>query len=97
MDSVITGRGGLGTINLVANGNDRTIGRDGNDSNFTNLPRPSPWRRSITRASLASYSTPGANCWLPPRRTGWSGIWTTDRTGADGYSTGANEAGNTDS
>ena len=96
LDSVINGRGGLGTINLVANGNDRTIGRDGNDSNFTNMPQTIAVAAVDHTGFVSYYSSPGANLLVATTSNGLSGIWTTDRTGADGYSTGANEAGNTE-
>jgi subtilisin family serine protease len=96
IDSVNTGRGGLGTINLVANGNDRLSGRDGNDSNFTNLPQTIAVGAIDNSGFVSFYSTPGANLLVGTTSSGLSGIWTTDRTGADGYSDGLNEVGNTD-
>ena len=60
-ESVITGRDGLGTINLVANGNDREIGRDGNDSNLNNIPQTIAVGATSHDGYVSYYSTPGAN------------------------------------
>lgn len=97
-ESVATGRGGLGTINVKAAGNDRTAGRDANDSNLNNLPQTIAVAAVSHDDNLSWYSTPGAAVLIAATSNGASGagIWTTDRTGADGYSNGSNQIGNTD-
>ncbi|MBB97277.1 MAG: furin [Rhodobacteraceae bacterium] len=89
-ESVETGRGGLGTINLVANGNDRTIGRDGNDSNFNSIPQTIAVGATSHDGYVSYYSTPGANLLIssPSNGAEGAGIWTTDRTGFWGYDRG---------
>lgn len=90
-ESVETGRGGLGTINLVANGNDREIGRDGNDSNLNNIPQTIAVGATSHDGYVSYYSTPGANLLISSPSNGadpGSGIYTTDRTGNAGYDSG---------
>ncbi|MEO1554849.1 MAG: S8 family serine peptidase [Pseudomonadota bacterium] len=89
-ESVETGRDGLGTINLVANGNDRTIGRDGNDSNFNNIPQTIAVGATSHDGFVSWYSTPGANLLIsaPSNGADGAGIYTTDRTGFPGYDGG---------
>ncbi|RMF38789.1 MAG: hypothetical protein D6754_06795 [Alphaproteobacteria bacterium] len=92
-----TGRGGLGTINLVAAGNDRTITRDVNDSNFNNIPQTIAVAAVNHNGNVSDYSTPGAALLISAPsndRVVGGGIWTTDRVGANGYSDGTNEPGN---
>lgn len=97
-DSVQTGRGGLGTVNVIAAGNDRSATRDANDSNFTNLPETIAVTAVGHDGFVSYYSTPGASVLVSAPSSGpsGSGIWTTDRQGADGYSDGGNEPGNTE-
>lgn len=89
-ESVETGRDGLGTINLVANGNDREIGRDGNDSNFNSIPQTIAVGATSHDGYVSYYSTPGANLLIssPSNGAEGAGIWTTDRTGFWGYDRG---------
>ncbi|WP_428925347.1 S8 family serine peptidase [Marinibacterium sp. SX1] len=89
-ESVETGRGGLGTINLVANGNDRTIGRHGNDSNFNAIPQTIAVGATSHDGYVSYYSTPGANLLIssPSNGADGAGIYTTDRTGIWGYDDG---------
>jgi Ca2+-binding RTX toxin-like protein/subtilisin-like proprotein convertase family protein len=94
IDSTVSGRGGLGTINFVSNGNSRTATRDGNDSNFTGMPQTIAVGAVDHSGFVSWYSTPGANLLVGTTSNGLSGIWTTDRTGADGYSDGSNQAPN---
>ena len=86
-ESVETGRGGLGTINLVANGNDRLDGRDGNDSNFNSIPQTIAVGATSHDGYVSYYSTPGANLLIssPSNGATGAGIWTTDRMGNLGY------------
>ncbi|MEO0386257.1 MAG: S8 family serine peptidase [Pseudomonadota bacterium] len=86
-ESVETGRGGLGTINLVANGNDRDIGRDGNDSGLNNIPQTIAVGATSHDGYVSWYSTPGANLLIssPSNGADGAGIYTTDRTGNQGY------------
>ncbi|KAJ54241.1 hypothetical protein ACMU_18620 [Actibacterium mucosum KCTC 23349] len=88
--SVITGRDGLGTINVVANGNDREIGRDGNDSNLNNIPQTIAVGATSHEGFVSYYSTPGANLLISAPSNGepGSGVYTTDRTGFSGYELG---------
>ena len=97
-DSTASGRGGLGTINMVAAGNDRQAGRDSNDSNFTAIPQTIAIAAVSHDNMVSYYSTPGAANLVagPTNGPAGSGIWTTDRTGSDGYSDGSNQTGNTD-
>lgn len=86
-ESVETGRDGLGTINLVANGNDRELGRDGNDSNLNNMPQTIAVGATSHDGYVSYYSTPGANLLIssPSNGADGAGIYTTDRTGNRGY------------
>lgn len=94
MRSVETGRHGLGTINVVAAGNDREEGRSTNDSNLTNIPQTIAVAAVSNNGSVSAYSTPGASVLVsaPSNGMAGAGIWTTDRTGTAGYSTGQSEA-----
>lgn len=89
-ESVETGRGGLGTINMVANGNDREIGRDGNDSNLNSIPQTIAVGATSHDGYVSYYSTPGANLLISSLSNGadGAGIYTTDRTGFFGYERG---------
>ena len=89
-ESVETGRDGLGTINMVANGNDRTIGRHGNDSGFNAIPQTIAVGATSHDGYVSWYSTPGANLLIssPSNGADGAGIWTTDRTGRWGYDEG---------
>ena len=91
LESVETGRDGLGSINLVANGNARKSGRDGNDSNFNNIPETIAVGATSHDGYVSYYSTPGANLLIsaPSNGADGAGIYTTDRTGSSGYESGA--------
>jgi len=86
-----TGRAGLGTVIVVAAGNDwQTDRRDANYSEF------SASRHTITvgawtdLGTRASYSNTGANILVAaPSNGGSKGIFTTDETGSAGYSSAA--------
>ena len=96
--SVVEGRDGLGTINVVSAGNDREALVDANHSNLANTPETIAVAAVGRDGVVSFYSTPGA-CLLvaaPSNGAAATGIWTTDRTGFDGYSDGYNEPGNND-
>lgn len=88
--SVQTGRDGLGTINVIAAGNDRTSLADTNHSNLSNMPEVITVAAVGHDGLVSWYSTPGASLLVaaPSNGPAGSGIWTTDRTGADGYNAG---------
>lgn len=92
--SVRVGRDGLGSINVVAVGNDRADGRHSNDSNMSNIPQVIVVGAVSKDGMVAQYSTPGSSLLVvaPSNGVAGSGIWTTDRTGKAGYSDGLNEA-----
>ncbi|MEM9197431.1 MAG: S8 family serine peptidase [Pseudomonadota bacterium] len=98
LESVGTGRGGLGTINVKSAGNDRTISRDTNDSNLTSLPQVIAVAAVSHDDNVSFYSTPGASVLIaaPSNGAAGAGMWTTDRVGSNGYSNGFNEPGNGD-
>ena len=90
--SVVAGRGGLGTVNVVAAGNAREQGRHTNDSNMTGMPEAIAVAAVGRDGFVTALSTPGPGLLVSAPGTA---IWTTDRPGAAGFSDGGNEAGNT--
>ena len=86
--AVANGRGGLGTNIVTSAGNDRTLDRDVNDSNFTSTHHTIAVAAMSHDNSVSYYSTPGAAVLVSATTNGpgGSGIWTTDRLGGDGYS-----------
>jgi subtilisin family serine protease len=96
--SVVEGRGGLGTINVVSAGNSRAEDRDANHSNLSNMPEVITVAALGIDGDVAEYSNPGACVLVAAPSDDWlgGGIWTTDRTGRAGYSTGRNEPDNRD-
>lgn len=88
--SVETGRDGLGTINVIAAGNDRTSNADTNHSNLSNMPEVITVAAVGHDGSVSWYSTPGASVLVaaPSNGPDGSGIWTTDRVGTAGYNAG---------
>ena len=89
IDSAVdNGRGGLGTNIVTSAGNDRTLDRDVNDSNFTSTHHTIAVAAMSHDNSVSYYSTPGAAVLVSATTNGpgGSGIWTTDRLGGDGYS-----------
>ncbi len=91
--SSVSGRDGLGTINVFAAGNDREKDRNTNDSGLTSLSHTIAVAAVSHDGMIADYSTPGATLLVAAPSSGyvngvWTGIWTTDRTGEDGYSSG---------
>lgn len=92
-DSVVTGRGGLGTINVTSAGNDRLTGRDANDSSKNAMIETVVVAAISHDGLVARYSTPGASVLIGATSNGASGayMWTTDVTGGGGYNDGTNE------
>ncbi|MBN8530670.1 MAG: S8 family serine peptidase [Alphaproteobacteria bacterium] len=83
--SAINGRGGLGTVFTFAAGNSRTSGDNVNYHNFGNSPYGIAVAATNESGTLWSGSNPGAALWVSAPG---AGIFTTDRTGAPGYSSG---------
>ncbi|MFN3293696.1 MAG: S8 family serine peptidase [Gemmobacter sp.] len=92
-DSVITGRGGLGTINVTSAGNNRLQGRDANDSSKNAMIETIVVAAVSHDGYVARYSTPGASVLIGSTSNGaaGAGIWTTDITGSLGYNDGSNQ------
>lgn len=88
-DAVQSGRSGLGTIQMVAAGNDRTSFDNANTSNFTSSRFVNAIAAIGNDGRVSSYSNPGASLLVASPSNGASlAITTTDYTGAVGYSTG---------
>ena len=88
-NAVTNGRGGLGSVILFAAGNGRL---DGDSSDYHNMQNS---RETISVAAVDNtgnvswYSNPGASLLVAtPSNGGTAGIYTTDRTGSLGYSSG---------
>ena len=94
-DAVDNGRGGLGTNIVTSGGNDRTADRDVNDSNFTSTRQTIAVGAMSHDDSVSWYSTPGASLLVSATTNGpaGSGVWTTDRTGGQGYNTSGGSNG----
>ncbi len=92
-EAVQLGRGGLGTIMVVAAGNERLYGRDTNDNNMINLPYVITVGSVGSTGEISDFSTPGANILVVA--PGETPMWTTDVVGFTGYSDGTNEPNNT--
>jgi len=60
-DAATKGRGGLGTVVVFANGNDRLAGANGNTENWSNSPYTIAVAAIDHNGRAVSYSTPGAN------------------------------------
>lgn len=60
-DAAAKGRGGLGTVVVFANGNDRLSGANGNSENWSNSPYTIAVAAIDHNGRVVSYSTPGAN------------------------------------
>lgn len=81
------GRGGKGSIFVWAGGNGLQNLDNSNYDGYANLRQALAVSASTDRGEQAPYSEPGANILVnAPSNGGASGITTTDRTGAPGYS-----------
>lgn len=79
------GRGGLGTVNVVAAGNGRGEGRHTNDSGMTGTPEVIAVGAVGGDGFVSATSTPGPGLLISAPG---EAIWTTDRRGGAGYSDG---------
>lgn len=85
-DAAENGRGGLGTIQMVAAGNDRDIADNANTSNFTSSRFVNAIAAIANDGQVSYYSNPGASLLVAaPSNGGTLGITTTDYTGSVGY------------
>ncbi|MEF8710858.1 MAG: S8 family serine peptidase [Candidatus Accumulibacter propinquus] len=80
-----TGRGGLGTVVVFSAGNARTEGQDVNYHGFQNHRGITSVAATDSAGNVTYFSTPGAALLVSAPG---SGITTTDRVGAPGYSGG---------
>ncbi|WP_132256035.1 DUF4214 domain-containing protein [Methylobacterium segetis] len=81
------GRGGLGTVQVVAGGNSRAAGSDTNLSNFSNDRHVVTVGAVTSEGKVAFYSNPGASLLVSaPSSGGARAITTTDLAGSSGYS-----------
>lgn len=88
-DAAANGRSGLGTIQMVAAGNDRTGYDNTNTSNFTSSRFVNAIAAIANDGEISYYSNPGASLLVSsPSNGGSQGITTTDYTGSVGYSAG---------
>jgi Ca2+-binding RTX toxin-like protein/subtilisin-like proprotein convertase family protein len=88
-DAAQNGRAGLGTIQMVAAGNDRTGFDNANTSNFTSSRFVNAIAAIADNGQVSYYSNPGASLLVAsPSNGGTLGITTTDYTGAPGYGAG---------
>ena len=86
-DAAANGRGGLGTIQMVAAGNDRGSGDNANTSNFTSSRFVNAIAAIANDGQISYYSNPGASLLVSsPSNGGTLGITTTDYSGSVGYS-----------
>ncbi len=89
-DAAENGRGGLGTLINIAAGNFRPDGVDTNGSNLSNERHAVVVAAVTSEGTATTYSSQGASIWIAAPSAGGSkgGILTTDKPGANGYSTG---------
>jgi Ca2+-binding RTX toxin-like protein/subtilisin-like proprotein convertase family protein len=88
-DAAANGRDGLGTIQMVAAGNDRTNSNNTNTSGFTSSRFVNAIAAIGNDGEVSYYSTPGASLLVAsPSNGGTLGITTTDYTGSVGYGSG---------
>ena len=81
------GRGGLGTVQVVAGGNSRVSGGDTNLSNLSNDRHMIAVGAVTSEGGVSYYSNPGASLLVSaPSNGGTLGITTTDLAGTAGYS-----------
>lgn len=84
------GRGGLGTVQVVAAGNGKASGGDSNMSNFTSDRHVITVGATTYEGKVASYANGGAAVLVSaPSNGGSRGITTTDLAGSAGYSSGS--------
>lgn len=88
--SVIDGRGGLGTINVTSAGNDRQLMRHTNDSSMTSMPETIAVAAVGYDGFVSFYSTPGSSLLISApssdrTASGDARIVTTDRVDENGY------------
>jgi Ca2+-binding RTX toxin-like protein/subtilisin-like proprotein convertase family protein len=88
VNAVANGRGGLGTAIVFAAGNSRSLGDNTNYHNFQNSPGVITVAAVKADGYITSYSTPGASILVSAFGSEPSSIFTTDRTGSAGYSSG---------
>ena len=93
-DSVDNGRDGLGTITVFSAGNRRAIDRHTNDSGLTSAAEAIAVGAVGKTGIVSPYSTPGSTLLISAPSSGLGAIWTTDRTGNQGYNTGSNQSWN---
>jgi subtilisin-like proprotein convertase family protein len=87
--SADNGRGGLGTINVVAAGNDRHLNDNAGLSGLTTMRETITVGAVTDQGRVAFYSNPGASLLVvAPSNGGQKGIATTDMMGTDGYASG---------
>jgi subtilisin-like proprotein convertase family protein len=86
-DSVVNGRGGLGSILVFSGGNDRQDNDNGNANGNHTTPYTITVAAVDTNGRYSYYSEPGATLLVaaPSNGNNTAGITTTDRTGANGY------------
>ncbi|WP_137045769.1 S8 family serine peptidase [Pseudolabrys sp. FHR47] len=100
-DAVNSGRGGLGTIQLVAAGNSNGFGNDrlstnassANDSNFSNSQYVITVGAVASNGLVSYYSEEGASLLVCAPSNGVTGILTTDPIGSDGYNSSPSPGG----
>ncbi len=93
-DSVDNGRDGLGTITVFSAGNRRAIDRHTNDSGLTSAAEAIAVGAVGKTGIVSPYSTPGSTLLISAPSSGPGAIWTTDRTGTEGYNKGGNQPSN---
>ena len=84
-DAARHGRGGLGTVQIFAAGNERAQGQNVNYHDFQNSSYAIAVGATDRNGNIASFSTPGAAVLVSAPGVG---IVTTDRTGSAGYVSG---------
>ncbi|MDO9524361.1 MAG: S8 family serine peptidase [Gemmobacter sp.] len=89
VNGVAIGRGGLGTIYVKSAGNARAADQDSNTESWGANPATISVAAVNRDGTLSTYSTQGANLLISGFGTPLAGeMYTTDRTGADGYDLG---------
>ena len=87
--AVTNGRGGLGTVILFAAGNGRLDGESSDYHNMQNARETISVAAVDNQGDISWYSNPGASLLVAtPSNGGTAGIYTTDRSGSLGYSSG---------